>query len=163
MGTQRGSWPVCSLHVHTPVSTHSQARALPHAQSPQRQSSVRRRRRRSYPGAVPGAWPPESPAKPKPPPPARPVRWARPCRTQAPTWSPLQRQHAHPLQAGTYHGRLRGRDPEPLGQDAGEVGGSGPVPQQPPVVQLLEWLVALVFPFTLNLKDLVGVVSKGER
>lgn len=63
---------------------------------------------------------------------------------------------------GTYHRRFRGRDPEPLGQNAGEVGGSRPVPQQPPVVQLLERLVALVFPFSLDLKDL-GVVSKGER
>lgn len=73
-------------------------------------------------------------------------------------------RHCHPLsRPGTYHRRFRGRDPEPLGQNAGEVGGSRPVPQQPPVVQLLERLVALVFPFSLDLKDLVGVVGKGER
>lgn len=64
---------------------------------------------------------------------------------------------------GTYHRRFRRGDPETLGQNPSEIGGSRPVPQQPPVMQLLEGLVALVFPFTLDLKDLVGAFSKGER
>ena len=42
---------------------------------------------------------------------------------------------------------------------ASEVGGSGPVPQQPPVMQLLKRLVTLALPFALYLEDLVGVIT----
>ena len=64
---------------------------------------------------------------------------------------------------GTYHRCFRWGYPETLGQDPGEVGGPGPVPQQPPVMQLFKWLVTLTLPFTLDLKDLVGAVNKAER
>lgn len=80
-------------------------------------------------------------------------------------WGQRQRQALPtPLsRPGTYHRRFWRGNPETLGQNPSEIGGSGPVPQQPPVMQLLEGLVALVFPFSLDLKDLVGAFSKGER
>ena len=57
------------------------------------------------------------------------------------------------------HRRFRWGYPEALGQDAREVGGPGPVPQQPPVMQLLKRLVTLALPFALYLEDLVGVIT----
>lgn len=73
---------------------------------------------------------------------------------------------AHPSPAvaprpGTYHRRFRWGYPETLGQNACKVGGPGPVPQEPPVMQLLKRLVTLAFPFALYLEDLVRVL-KGE-
>ena len=64
---------------------------------------------------------------------------------------------------GTYHRCFRWGYPETLGQDPGEVGGPGPVPQQPSVMQLLKRLVTLALSFTLYLKDLVGALNKEER
>lgn len=71
---------------------------------------------------------------------------------------------AHPAlpRPGTYHRCFRWGNPETLGQDSSKVGGPGAMPQQPSVMQLLERLVALALPFTLYLKDLVGVLSQGE-
>lgn len=60
------------------------------------------------------------------------------------------------------HRCFRWGNPETLGQDSSKVGGPGAMPQQPSVMQLLERLVALALPFTLYLKDLVGVLSQGE-
>lgn len=71
--------------------------------------------------------------------------------------------HSTLPQPGTYHRCFRWGDPETLGQDSGKVGGPGPMPQQPSVMQLLERLVALALPFTLYLKDLVGILNKRER
>lgn len=73
----------------------------------------------------------------------------------------------HPLPTapgpGTYHRCFRWGYPETLGQDPGEVGGPGPVPQQPSVMQLLKRLVTLALSFTLYLKDLVRALNKEER
>jgi hypothetical protein len=54
----------------------------------------------------------------------------------------------------TYHRRFRRRYPQTLGKDPSEVGGPGPVPQQPAVVELPEGLVALALPFPLDPEDL---------
>lgn len=66
---------------------------------------------------------------------------------------------AHPSlpKPRTYHGCFRWGYPEALGQDASKVGGPGPVPQQPPVMQLLERFEALALPFACYLEDLEGI------
>lgn len=83
-------------------------------------------------------------------------------RAQVEMAAEMGRVHPSPAMApgpGTYHRRFRWGYPETLGQDAREVGGPGPVPQQPPVMQLLKRLVTLAFPFALYLEDLVGVIT----
>lgn len=54
----------------------------------------------------------------------------------------------------TYHRSFRRSYPQTLGEDPGEVGGAGAVPQQLAVVELLEGLVTLALPLTLNPEDL---------
>lgn len=54
----------------------------------------------------------------------------------------------------TYHRSFRRSYPQTLRQDPSEVGGAGAVPQQLAVVELLEGLVTLALPFTLNPEDL---------
>lgn len=83
-------------------------------------------------------------------------------RAQVEMAAEMGRAHPSPAMAprpDTYHRRFRWGYPETLGQDACEVGGPGPVPQQPPVMQLLKRLVTLALPFALYLEDLVGVIT----
>lgn len=54
----------------------------------------------------------------------------------------------------TYHRSFRRSYPQTLREDPSEVGGAGAVPQQLAVVELLEGLVTLALPLTLNPKDL---------
>lgn len=156
VGTQLGSQPKSVLCLSTPQSALTAGPGrLPHAQSHQRQSSGQEKEGEGPAQGLcegPGSSHLSATAEPKPPSSHQaPIHWARARRTQvsieALSGASCGDRHCHPLsRPGTYHRRFRGRDPEPLGQNAGEVGGSRPVPQQPPVVQLLERLVALVFP-----------------
>lgn len=68
--------------------------------------------------------------------------------------------HSPYTRSATYHRCFRWGYPQTLRQDACKVGGPGSVPQQPPIVKLLEGLVALALSLTLYLKDLC--VSKRE-
>lgn len=75
----------------------------------------------------------------------------------------LLQEHTHTspyTRSATYHRCFRWGYPQTLRQDARKVGGPGSVPQQPPIVKLLEGLVALALSLTLYLKDLC--VSKRE-
>lgn len=83
-------------------------------------------------------------------------------RAQVEMAAEMGRAHPSPAMAprpDTYHRRFRWGYPETLGQDAREVGGPGPMPQQPPVMQLLKRLVTLALPFALYLEDLVGIIT----
>ena len=86
-------------------------------------------------------------------------------RAQVEMAAEMGRAHPSPAVAprpGTYHRRSRWGYPETLGQDACEVGGPGPVPQEPPVMQLLKRLVTLALPFALYLEDLVRGIKRRE-